>query len=258
MITKLSMGLACAAVAIGASRAGADVVRLAVRSQPQHDARLGITYGFSHSTDGGIDMSAEAADLQVRKTSYEDGHFVLRLASQDDVVTITLGVSTVEVVRGKRRVSFAHGTAVDADLDGARTLLLGSRAVRRFRQLAIELEDAEDDSPAPHGLLIAASIVHALDGDPGAPSRIARRLARGRSTPALRRVASWQDPNQKSEDCWVTYEQRVTQAMRDYEDCLRTRQWWNFEPQGNMCVGVWAIRVEGYWFQYIKCSAFPF
>src|SRR5204863_1444100 len=69
MITKLSMGLACAAVAIGASRAGADVVRLAVRSQPPHDARLGITYGFSHSTDGGIDMSAEAADLQVRKTS---------------------------------------------------------------------------------------------------------------------------------------------------------------------------------------------
>ena len=52
--------------------------------------------------------------------------------------------------------------------------------------------------------------------------------------------------------------QRVTQAMRDYEDCLRTRQWWNFELQGNMCVGVWGIRVEGYWFQYIKCSAFPF
>src|SRR5436309_7301063 len=241
MITKLAVGLACAAVAMGASRAGADVVRLAVRSQPQHDAKRGITYAFSHSTDGGIEMSAEAANLQVRKTSYEDGHFVLRLASQDDVVTITLGVSTTEVARGKRTVSFGHGTLVDADLDGARALLLGSRAVRRFRQLAIELEDAEEDSPASHGLLIAASIVHVLDGDPGAPSRIARRLARGRSTPALRRVARSQDPNQRSEDCWATYEQRVTQAMRDYDDCLRTRQWWNYEMQGNMCVGVWAI-----------------
>ena len=142
-------------------------------------------------------------------------------------------------------------------MERVRALLAGSRAVKQYRRLAASVEESDEASPASHGVLIGASVVHLLDGDPGAPSRIARRLAARRPAAARRNVAAVQDPSGagSSEDCWATYETRVNQAYNDFWDCMRTRQWWTYEVISYACSGVWTVRVEGYWFQYLKCSA---
>ena len=253
MVRRIALGLACVGVfAGGAARAETGERRLAVRSQIQFDEQRGVGYTLSHTSGGGILLTGQGADLVFEKTSFGDGRFELRITSGADVVTFAVSATGTTVSRNGRTAALAAlsaGTAGEDDFDRA-------RAVRRYRQLAAALEASDEASPAAHGVLIGAAVVHALDGDPGAPYRIARRLASRRASSGLRQVALLaQDTTARTEDCWTSYEQRVNQAYRDFEDCQRSRQWYNYELVSYACSGVWMVRIEGYWFQYLKCSA---
>ncbi len=88
-----------------------------------------------------------------------------------------------------------------------------------------------------------------IDGDPGAPMRIARRLG-GKKAAGLRKVGM-------AVDCWSAYENFTYNAWNDYGSCLGLADWWNYNIVTYACSFTWMLRVEGYWFQYISCSSFP-
>jgi hypothetical protein len=258
MVRKFALGLAWALALVGsAARVDAGEKRLAVRSPAQYDDARGVAYSLSQTADDGMRMSGRAAELSFEKTSYRDGHFDLRITSGADTVSFAISATGTQVSRNGRTATLVAGPPTEQEIDQARALLVGSRAVKRFRQLAVALEQSDDSSPASHGVLIGSVLVHLLDGDSGAPLRIARRLAARRPVAALRRIRLTQDPmaSGTSEDCWATYEERVNQAYNDFTDCSRSRSWWNADLVGYACSGVWLVRIEGYWFQYLRCSA---
>ena len=188
------------------------------------------------------------AGAAVQKTSYQDGHFELRLAWHGDEVAFAVDLPGIRITRGCRTTTLAE-SATDADFDKARTVIAGSRALKRYRQLAAALEADSDDSPTSSATLIAAAIVSLVDGDGGAPGRIARRLSQKRAA-GLRKAG-------RSVDCWAWYQNRTYDTMVDYWDCVAAATWYNFDLVNFGCSFRWAIRAEGYWFQYLGCSAFP-
>jgi hypothetical protein len=251
MLRRIALGLASVVVIVGsAGRVDAGEKRLAV-NQVQYDEQRGVAYSLAHTSDGGVRLTGRMSELVFEKTSYADGHFALQLTSGDDVVVFKVGSAGTEVSRGGRIVKLADA-ATDREADEVRALLAGSRAVRRYRLLAAALEQSDENSPAAHGVLIAAVVVHGLDGDPGAAPRIARRLATPHAPERLWKIAF----TQASIDCWVEYAAHVTTAYNDFQICLLSATWYTYQLVSYSCSGLWLIRVEGYWFQYLRCSAF--
>lgn len=250
MFKQLALGLGFLMVVPGSVVwAHAEARPTAPGPETHYDEKRGVAYSVSYTADGGIQLSAQSPELQFQKTSYQDGHYQLRLVAQDDSVVFEVSASGVQVTRGASTAALAVGAAVEADFDRARVVLAGSRAVKRYRQLAAALEQSDDDSATSQSTLIGAALVGLLDGDAGAPARIARRLA-GKKAAGLKKISL-------SEDCWVTYSERVYQASNDFFYCIGSATWWNYDLMSYMCSMTWMIRVEGYWFQYIACSAIP-
>jgi hypothetical protein len=258
-----ALGLMMAIVLVGgAARADAPLRPVAARSQDravkarpaaahaqtQYDEKHGIAYAVSPTADGGIQMTAQAADLQFDKTTYRDGHFQLRISVGDDAVTFAATRAGVDVTRGRRTATLKANASAD-EVDHVRGLMAGSHAVKKFRQLAAILELAEEDSAPMRATLVATALVGALDGDPGAPSRIARRLAR-KAAVSQRKASMY-------EDCWETYDWQLNRAWDDYGVCMSPATWVSYDFYNYTCSLLWMIRVEGAWFQYLGCSAIP-
>ena len=216
--------------------------------ETHYDDKHGLAYELSYLADGGVQLSAQSPELEFRKTSYADGHLDLRLVSHDDTVVFAVNASGIQLTRGARTVTLGAG-ATETDFDKARALIAGSRAVKRYRQLGAALEAANDDSATAHSTLMGAAIVGLIDGDPGAPTRIAKRLG-GKKTAGLRKAGM-------AVDCYASYENFTYNAWVDYESCMDLADWWNYSLVSHACTFRWVIRVEGYWFQYISCSSFP-
>jgi hypothetical protein len=61
-------------------------------------------------------------------------------------------------------------------------------------------------------------------------------------------------------DCWSDYEQLLNGANNDLESCFAGAAaqggWWQY-AYATGCTVEYLIRADGYWFQYIGCSAIP-
>ncbi len=208
----------------------------------------GIIYKVSSAADGGIQFSGEAPDLQFQKTSYADGHFTLRIVSHGDTLELNAGMSGIEVTRGNRSQMLEASGITAQDAAKMRALFAGSRALRRYRELAAALQRAGDTSPAAHGVLVPAALLEQLDGDASAPARIARGLAGAKAAVRLR-------PIRRSDDCWDSYASRTYAAAVDYCSCYNEMSGSSFFQ--DLCAFTWVLRCESYWFQFLSCSAIP-
>src|SRR5437868_6442198 len=80
-------------------------------------------------------------ELTFDKTSYADGHFDLRIESGGDVASFAVGAAGTTVSRSGR-TAIVGLAPTEQDFERARTLLAGSRAVKRYRQLAASVEQS--------------------------------------------------------------------------------------------------------------------
>ena len=258
MVRKVTMGVVSVAVLLGsATRAGAD----ARRPDPRAGGTGVVAYSVVRMPDGGIQFSGHAPNLQFRKTSYKDGHFDFEIASQNDRVDVRMSTFAMQVTRGTQQVAFALNALGAEELAKVRALLAGSRAIKRYRGLAAALEARHDQSPEAYGVILGGAVIGWLDGDAAAPVRLARRTA-GMSAPPAGRGAGDRVGlmfRVDMPDCWSEYEQLINNAWNDTASCIAyAAQQGLWQPfYMNTCSAAWVIRSEGYWFEYIACSAIP-
>ena len=132
----------------------------------------------------------------LEKVVAHTGDATLRLSQGKDVVTIALSQSGYHVARGQKSVRLDPRTDKQDKLDGVRSVLAGSQAVRSFKRLVAALEqrdESEEDGPLAFSTLLDGAIVHMLDGDADAPLRIAKRITR-KQRAALRLVSAKRAP----------------------------------------------------------------
>lgn len=202
-------------------------------------------FGVRVSDDGGRQIYFGSAELQFEKTGYADGRTVVVLSAGSDRVEIATSPSAgILLRRGAEGLSMFPFDATEADYARARQMLAGSEAVRRFRALVAHLDGSNSRGVA--ALRLTDALVGFLDGDIGAPARLARRIAAARAA-SVRRVSD------EGGNCWYDYEQNVDGAWEDYTQCATSFS--IFNPLSAGCAATWAIRVEGYWAQYLSCSS---
>jgi len=216
-----------------------------IAGQVRHLDRAEITFHASVTQDGGIQVEGRGGEFVFRKKSRANGQFTLDLEGPGDKVGINVTEDSVTVTRGRRRVALSLGMLNERELDDVRVMLAGSGAVRLARIAAAAVQESDDDSAAAVSLLISDALVGMLSGDPGAPGRVARHLARhGRA--GIRRAATT--------DCYGEWERRVLTASYDWESCAGAFSVWN--PIRNVCAFRWTLQVESYWFTFISCTGF--
>ena len=260
MVSRVTVGLVLVVVLLGSSaRAGAD----ARRPDPRAGGTGAVAYSVVRMSDGGIQFSGNAPNLQFRKAAYRDGHFDLQITSRNDRVDVQMNAFAIQVTRGKQTLSMATSALGTEGLAKIHALLAGSSAITRYREVAAAAEARSDRSPEAYGLILDGAVVGWLDGDANAPARLARRLAGTRApdllAPAGGRAAARLFQVRRP-DCWGSYEHEAGQAMDDLVSCYggaaqMSGFWQAIYDVG--CTGEWTIRVEGYWFEYISCSTIP-
>ena len=226
---------------------GGQVLATRPAAQVQYEPTLDLTFNTRTTADGGIRVEGRTNDFVLRKTVYEDGRSSLQLESRNDRVRILVDGESVQVTRGRHSVSLHAASTSEDEQDRVRTVLAGSRAVRMFRALAASIEASGAESAPAIATLMSDAVVGMLDGDPGAPGRVARHLAR-HAKARIRTVAM-------QGDCYGTWEGSVYRASYELEDCLRAFSVWN--PVRNVCGFRWTMQVESYWFRFLTCSGFP-
>lgn len=218
---------------------------------------------FSSTTDsaGNAVLGVKVGDFVLEKVLAASGDMTLRLAQGKDAVTIAVNQSGYQVARGKRSARFDPRSSRADQLDAIRTLLLGSKAVRTFRRLTAALEDRDEqqeDGPLVLSALVDGAIVHMLDGDSGAPKRIAKRITRKRRVGIQLASAG---PHVMFRDCIGMYEVSLVYAWDQYFSCWIEAQdyswWWRDFIEG-ACEFEWLIRTQQYLWQFTGCLAFPF
>jgi hypothetical protein len=216
-----------------------------IAAQVRHVDRAEITFHGRLTREGAIQIEGRGGELTFRKTSSADGRFTMDLEGPGDKVAISLSQDSITVSRNRRRVVLSLAAPNDKDLDRARVLLAGSKAVRLTRVAAEALQEAEDNSASGISLLIGDALIGMLTGDEGAPRRLARHLAR-HVTSGVRRVATT--------DCYGEWERRVLRASYEWESCASAFSVWN--PIRNVCAFRWTLQIESYWFTFLSCTGF--
>jgi hypothetical protein len=249
MVSRVAGGLVLAlALSGGAGRAHAATPAAAV------------VYETTRMADGAIQFSGSAPGLAFHKNSYADGHFDFEIESGRDKVDVHMSALALRVTRGSRTISLAAGFGA-TERAQLRKLLAGSAAIKRYEALAADVEAHKDRTLATYGVLLGESTIAWLRGDTAARARIARRLA-PISRPVIASRSTTADASRfrpvRMADCWYAYEQEVTNAQNDLVSCYVGAYgslWQSYYMTG--CDFTWAIRAEGYWFEYLSCSAIP-
>jgi hypothetical protein len=202
------------------------------------------------ASDGTGVLEARVGELEIRKAVQPNGHHVLALQMRNDQVTITANGAVVEVRRGDEAATLdLFGTTEDAFLQ-TRKVLAGSRAIRAFRTLVMNLDPASEETPATAALMVSDALVGFLDGDVGAVERLGRRFVEKRAA-RIRPASLFKGPG-----CFEIYEAEVLRAWKDYQDCRDSFAWWNPLKEG--CTLRWLLWAESAWFSFLGCSAIPF
>jgi len=233
-------------------------------TRPQYqerDERTGATLAVTPDAQGNATFSLKVEELRVEKTLATNGDTTIRLIEGPDVVTITLNSLGYLVERGERQARFDPRNGTVDDLDAVRRVLLGSGAVRSFRRLTAAFEardEGNEDTPLVLGALVDGAIVQLLDGDSGAPSRIARRVTR--KLRARLKPAKFGPGGFLFDDCVLAYEIAVLDAWSLLSQCqesaegMRWYVWWLAEA---FCEFEWFLRSQQYMYQFVSCFAVP-
>ena len=199
-------------------------------------------------------MAAQYRQLQIRKKSDRaTGATVIDLRTGRDHVVIGLAQGRVSVERHGRLLVVDSAEALEA----AQQLLGGSAAIFGARTLLSQLEATSTLDAPEMSLLGAAAFVAALVGDVEAPRRLADRFME-KHRGIFRHVAA------RADTCWTTYTKESSAAWNDLQACMEEAEddgFFSGAYQRLACNGIWAMRSEAAWFEFLKClsplSALP-
>lgn len=210
-------------------------------SQVDFESRSQTTFEI-HPSSEGIELTGRSGGLTFSKHVSRDGRMTLRLSLGSDRATFETTPDGLSVTIGRRETRIVPGSASEREYEELRVQLARSKSVRQFRRQVALLEAANDDRPAVLGTLTAGALVGALDGDEGAPGRVARRIAR-RQSERVQAVSM-------SPGCFPNYEREIVTAWDDLELC-----YYQVSPLlWRVCELRWLLWVESAWFSFISCS----
>jgi hypothetical protein len=228
----------------------------------ESDQATGAVLAAAPDDQGNARFVLTVNELRVEKTLATNGDTTLRLVEGADVVTISMNSAGYAVERGNRRARFDPQGATTEDLDAVRAVLLGSRAVRSFRMLTAAFEardEGDQDTPLVLATLVDGAIVQLLDGDSGAPSRIAKRMTRKLRTRL--KPAKLMPGSLFFDDCVLRYEMGVLDAwslLSQCQDSAWSMPWYSWWLAESFCELEWFLRSQQYIYQFMSCFAYPF
>jgi len=246
-------------VAAGQNRGNTD--SQARRGYQEYDRITDATFAVATDTGGNAVFTVRGGDFSLEKVVSPTGDATIRLIQGKDVVTIAINQSGFQIGRGRRTVRFDPRADDGEGLDAARSLLLGSRAVRSFKRLAASLEDrdeTEEDGALAIGALVDGAIVQLLDGDLDAPKRISKRITRKRR--AAIRTIKGRAPG-TFVDCVGLYEIALLDSWSKFEGCAQESTgylWWLRDFVYRACEFEWLLRSQQYLWQFVGCFMLPF
>jgi hypothetical protein len=227
----------------------------------EHDAATRTTFTATSDTAGNAVLTLKGGDFVLEKVVAHTGDATMRLSQGKDVVTIALSQSGLHVARGQRNVRVDWRSDKEDKADAVRSVLLGSQAVRSFKRLVASIEDRDErdeDGPLALNTLVDGAVVLALDGDPDATRRIAKRLTR-KHRAGVRAVKASRAPGVYY-DCVGGYQIALLDAWGQLEDCYIESleySWWSRSMVFTLCRWEWAIRSQQYLWQFVSCFMFP-
>jgi hypothetical protein len=227
----------------------------------EHDAATSTRFTATTDPTGNAVLTLRGGDFVLEKVVAHTGDATLRLSQGKDVVTIALNQRGFHVSRGQRSVRLDPRTDKHDKVDGIRSMLTGSQAVRSFKRLVASLEvrdEIEDDGPLALNALIDGAVVHLLDGDADAPRRIAKRITR-KFRAGIRPVNAKRLPGQYI-DCVGGYQVALMTSYSQFESCAieaNDYSWWSRNLVFQLCSWEWAIRSYQYVWQFLGCFMFP-
>jgi hypothetical protein len=191
-------------------------------------------------------LGAEHKGLSVQKVSNRlDRSLAIELRFRRDTVTIGIDpAANVTVARGRQSVQL---TSADS-YERLQLLLAGSEAVLAARLLLAERESESDLQPAEMSLLSTTAFVASLVGDVDAPRRLATRFVE-KHRGVYRSV--------RLRNCFDTYTAEASAAWNDMQGCMdeanEDSSLFNRAYRRVACNGVWLLRAETAWVEYIAC-----
>jgi len=227
----------------------------------EYDTATSTSFTATADAAGNAVLTLKAGDFLLEKVVAHTGDATLRLSQGKDVVTIALSQSGYHVARGSKSVRLDPRADKQDKLDGVRSVLAGSQAVRSFKRLVAALEqrdESEEDGPLAFSTLLDGAVVHMLDGDADAPLRIAKRITR-KQRAALRLVSANRAPGVYY-DCIGGYQVALVSAYGQFESCAiesRGYSWWSRDFVFELCSWEWAIRSYQYIWQFVGCFMLP-
>lgn len=219
---------------------------------PQRDARTNAAFLYSLTRDNAVRVTVNAGGLDVDKTIYPGGRSRIVLRTDNDRVSVGIGVGIVDIERrngGRVRLDVAQ--ASDDDWLKVRTLLAGSEAMRLFRNLAYNLADSTRKHPGGAAIVLSDAVVGYLDGDVAAIGRFIQQSRPVRQAGIHTVRLGGEEPN----PCWDEYQKNVTQAADEYDQCRHSFEW--YDPRQALCVFVWTLQAESAWARFLACSGIP-
>ena len=231
------------------------------RTYQEFDRATNTTFTATTDISGNAVLTLKGGDFALEKVVAQTGDATLRLTQGKDVVTIAISQQGFQIGRGERTLQIEPRTDRENKLDGARTMLTGSQAVRSFKRLVAVLEqrdEADEDNALALSTLVDGAVVHLLDGDADAPLRIAKRISRKHR--ANFRVVSAKRAPGVYIDCIGNYQIALMSAWGQFQSCAIESTgyaWWSKDLIYDLCSWEWAIRSYQYIWQFIGCFLLP-
>jgi hypothetical protein len=247
------------ALAAGQGNGSADGQRR--RHYQEHDRATSATFTATTDQAGNARLTIKGGDFVLEKVVAHTGDATLRLSQGKDVVTIAVSQAGFQVARGQKSLRVDPRVDTVEKADAARSMLLGSQAVRSFKRLVSSLEqrdETEEDGPFALSALVDGAIVQLLDGDADAPHRIAKRITR-KQRAAQRVVKAGRLPG-VFVDCIGLYQVALMSAYGQFESCAIESfeySWWSRSLVYQLCSWEWAIRSQQYVWQFVGCFMVP-
>jgi hypothetical protein len=194
-------------------------------------------------------LTAEHDGLTVQKvTNKTDRSISFELRFRQDALLVGIdgqGIATVTRAGRSLRVTSAQS------YERVQQLLAGSEAAFATRLLLAERESTSDLQVPEMSLLSTAAFVAALTGDVDAPRRLATRFVE-KHLGIYRSV--------RFRNCFDTYSRESSAAWNDLQACMdeanQDPNVFNRAYRRVACNGVWLIRSESAWVEYLTCLGF--
>jgi hypothetical protein len=172
---------------------------------------------------------------------------LIELRAGADVVQLTIAPAGTSVTR------HGHTIALEAaeSIEPLQQLLGGSMAVFATREMLSQLESDSALEAADMALLSTAAFVASLVGDVSAPRRLADRFV-AKHRGIFQRIGAGGGRG----TCWQEYTVEVTDSWNELQECMEEAEqdlWWWAPIRRLACNGVWLLRSESAWFEYLKC-----